>query len=665
MQNFIYSAFFLASIQFTCAQTQFPNLENSKNSLNYSGYPNSATDRTSLAFSDKGSWFAYGFLNADKTEAGFSGPLLLTEQNGVWLSPVFTSFHLKESNEQNEIDWKKSLVQQTSYNSHLEQEFKTKNLIIKQELVFLSAHTALQKTSITNVSNEKIKLESYFSGENYLNTMTLISGKNEIMLTSKKGNAIGHLQFIGEQINSEISSRGYKAALNPFILKPKETKEIVIAQTFIFPQYSWKEEQNSIRKTKFDVILKSIQQEKENQLQNLSTHKKAVYKDQIYSDLLGKLTLTLQNNSRIAAEGLKHSGIFPSYHYEWFNGFWAWDSWKHAAAAVNYDPDLAKNQMRAMFDYQEPNGFIPDCVYRDTLIEPNNYRNTKSPLAAWAVLEIYKKTKDKNFLKEFYPKLKKYHEWWYKERDHDQDGLCEFGSTDGTLIAAKWESGMDNAVRFDNSILLQNSKHAFSIDRESVDLNSFLYAEKIFLAEIALALEHHISASEFKSQAAILKEKIQTQFWDDTSGWFYDSTIDGKTLLKDMGCEGYFPLWAKAATQEQAEKVKNNMMNPEIFNTFIPLPTLAANHPKFKPERGYWRGPIWLDQVYFGITGLSNYGFQKEADLMTYKTIHNAEGVLEKGYAIRENYQPITGKGLEAYNFSWSAAHLMLLLLND
>nr|WP_242661085.1 hypothetical protein [Flavobacterium johnsoniae] len=416
MQNFIYSVFFLTVVQLSCAQTQFPNLENSKNSLNYMGYPASVTDRTSLAFSDKGSWFAYGFLNPDKAEAGFSGPLLLTEQNGVWLSPAFTSLHLKENNEQNEIDWKTSLVQQTSYNSHLEQEFKTKNLIIRQELLFLSAHTALQKTSITNISNQKIKLDSYFSGENYLNTMELTSGKNEIILNSKKGNAIGQIQFIGQNVNFNITSESYKTLLNSFVLKPKETKEIVVAQTFIFPQYSWEKEQNSIKKSNFDSILKTTKQEKETQLANLNTHKKAVYQNQIYSDLLGKLTLTLQNNSRIAAEGLKHSGIFPSYHYEWFNGFWAWDSWKHAAAVVNYDPDLAKNQMRAMFDYQEPNGFIPDCVYRDTLIEPNNYRNTKSPLAAWAILEIYKKTKDKNFLNEFYPKLKKYHEWRTRPR---------------------------------------------------------------------------------------------------------------------------------------------------------------------------------------------------------------------------------------------------------
>jgi hypothetical protein len=40
-------------------------------------------------------------------------------------------------------------------------------------------------------------------------------------------------------------------------------------------------------------------------------------------------------------------------------------------------------------------------------------------------------------------------------------------------------------------------------------------------------------------------------------------------------------------------------------------------------------------------------------------------GVLEKGTSIRENYQPITGEGLESKNFSWSAGHYLLLLLKE
>tara|TARA_X000000368_G_C22505841_1_gene482678 strand:+ start:222 stop:413 length:192 start_codon:yes stop_codon:yes gene_type:complete len=38
------------------------------------------------------------------------------------------------------------------------------------------------------------------------------------------------------------------------------------------------------------------------------------------------------------------------------------------------------------------------------------------------------------------------------------------------------------------------------------------------------------------------------------------------------------------------------------------------------------------------------------------------EGLNKEGISIRENYHPLTGKRLNAEHFSWSAAHLILLL---
>lgn len=660
---FIFS-FFLV-INFGFAQKTFPNLELSKNSLNYQGNPMNSTDRKPLAFSDKGAWFAFGFLEPSDVQAGFSGPFLMTEQNGVWLSSSFVSLHLKDENQQEAINWKTSLVNQNSYNSHLEQQFHNKKLEVKQQLIFASGHSALQKTTITNRSAKAITLFPSFNSKVFLDNVQLSKEGQLLKIVSTKSKAIGYIQFLNSKATIQITKEDYTTQIEKLILKPNETKEILVSQTFIFPQYSWNEEKEALAKVKFNSLLKNTQREKENQLTQLIAKKKAIYKETIYSNFLAKLVLTLQNNSRIAAEGLKHEGVFPSYNYEWFHGFWAWDSWKHAAAVVNYNPELAKNQMRALFDYQEPNGFIPDCIYRNNDIEENNYRNTKSPLAAWAIWTIYEKTKDADFLKEFYPKLKSYHNWWYKERDHDQDGLCEFGSTDGTLIAGKWESGMDNAVRFDNTKILKNGDHAYSLDQESVDLNSFLYAEKNYLKKIAQILKLTSEAKEWETENVTLKIKIQNQFWDTSTGWFYDTTIDGKSFVKDMGCEGFLPLWAEVATAEQAKSIKENLLNPDTFNTFVPLPTLAANHPKFKPEGGYWRGPIWLDQSYFGINGLEKYGYTSEANQLAHKLIHNPEGALEKGKAIRENYNPITGKGLEAYNFSWSAAHYLMLLLKN
>lgn len=103
-------------------------------------------------------------------------------------------------------------------------------------------------------------------------------------------------------------------------------------------------------------------------------------------------------------------------------------------------------------------------------------------------------------------------------------------------------------------------------------------------------------------------------------------------------------------------------MDTTRFNTKVPLPTIDVSHQKFDPKNGYWRGPVWLDQLWFGIDGLNKYGLHKEAELLRNKVTSNCEGLNKPGVSIRENYHPLTGEGLNAEHFSWSAAHLILLI---
>jgi putative isomerase len=91
------------------------------------------------------------------------------------------------------------------------------------------------------------------------------------------------------------------------------------------------------------------------------------------------------------------------------------------------------------------------------------------------------------------------------------------------------------------------------------------------------------------------------------------------------------------------------------------MPTLSAAHPAFDPMKGYWRGPVWLDQFHYAIDGLKRYGYHELAAQSVNKLLKNGEGLLTNA-PICENYHPLTGKGLNAKNFSWSAAHLLLLL---
>jgi putative isomerase len=371
-----------------------------------------------------------------------------------------------------------------------------------------------------------------------------------------------------------------------------------------------------------------------------------------------KAVQTLISNWRSPWGHLYHAGLFPSYAYRGFHGVWSWDSWKHARALAVFAPELAKDQMRVMLDFQNEEGMVPDVIYADST--ENNWRDTKPPLAAWAAHGIFQATADTSFVKEVLPNLLRYHRWWYVDRDHDGNGLCEFGSTDGTRIAAAWESGMDNAVRFDDAVMVQNSPKAWSVNQESVDLNAYLYAEKGYLAELLDGAGRREEAKELRGEAEVLGKLLRDTFFDEEKGFFYDVRLESKEPIRVEGPEGWIPLWAGVATPHQAALVVQVMMDPAKFFGTVPLPTLSMDHPEFDPSNGYWRGPVWLDQAYFGMDGLRRYGFEMEALHLSRRLVEAAEGLLE-GDPIFENYHPQTGKGLNAAHFSWSAAHLLMM----
>lgn len=371
-----------------------------------------------------------------------------------------------------------------------------------------------------------------------------------------------------------------------------------------------------------------------------------------YDRIAVKAVVTLISNWRTHRGGLLHEGIVPSHAAYYFVGFWAWDTWRFSAALAKFDPALAKDNIRAMFDYQQPDGMIIDCIYTDPA--ENNARDSKPPLVSWAVDEIFTHTNDTAFISEMYPQLMAYYKWWYNKRDHNRNGMCEYGSTDGTLEAAAWESGMDNAIRFDDAKMLKNNgaEDAWSMDQESVDLNAYLALECKLLKKFASILGVTFDGPDYSSQVA-------DYFFDKEKGFFFDRRLKDGSFIQEPGCEAYTPLWTEVATADQVKAMLPLLTDTAKFSTYIPFPTVAADNPKYNP-RGYWRGPIWLDQTYFAIRGLRNYGYNKMADEYTLQVFDRLQG-LKEGAPIHENYGTHTGELLKAPHFSWSSSHLLML----
>lgn len=578
----------------------------------YSGVPETPGDRSVAAFSDLGAWFGFALPDDSRPDlaGAFVGPLLYDE--GTWASeamlrPVVT------------IDGKTIdlAAAKTSYGSppgRLLQLFNPEGMRLAFNLFYQDASQVVVQVEVysSSMQTRSLRIDWEVDADALANT---------------------GLEILAPPLDVQIG--------------PRESRrtEAHIALDRAVVRYD-RRESDEARRKRWNLYLRKT-----------ATGERP---DHPRSVLARKALTTLVSNWRSPRGNLSADGLFPSSSASYFNGFWAWDSWKHAAAIARFDTHLAKQQIRTMYEHQDERGMIADVVYVDS--SEDNWRNTKPPLSAWAMNEILNYGLDDGFLGEMYPQLVRYHEWWYQDRDHDDDGLAEYGSTDGTLIAAKWESGMDNAVRFDNTELLRNSDEAWSMDQESVDLNAYLYFEKTLLAEFAELLGIEEDAVRWTTEAESLAEKIRTEMYDEERGWFSDVSIDGQHFVETEGPEGWIPLWAGVATPEQAARVRDRMMDPDKFRTHVPLPTVSRDNPEFSD--GYWRGLVWIDQVYFGIEGLRRYGFENEAMDLAGQVLANLEGATVPGEPLRENYDPLTGEGRNAEHFSWTAAHLLMLVLD-
>ena len=639
------------------------NIGEFSNVLDVRGHPADTSDLTVFTFSDLGAWFSFGLPDSRVRDAwgGFTGPFLLTH-GGVWLGRSFARLWVEDATTGEVFDWSQSdSTILNYYPGRLHQSFSVANLDVQLELIFVTSRNALLRASVRDGGELPRRLRIGWQGDVMLEEASIVPHPAGVLVTFPENSAVVDLSLGEVGVEVETDSNGYRAVGD----------EVVVAATgwtkryAIVSVYADSVERDAVAASLNEVPYDHDAHFHSNLLRwtdyltraleasdpRLLTHETR--------SLTAKAVETLIANWRSPYGHLFHNGLFPSYAYRGFHGVWSWDSWKHARALANFAPELAKDQMRVMFDYQNERGMIPDVIYADST--ENNWRDTKPPLAAWAVWAIYERTSDGQFLGEMYPQLWRYHEWWYANRDHDVNGLCEYGSTDGTRVAAGWESGMDNAVRFDEATMLQNGPEAWSLNEESVDLNSYLYAEKLYLASMAEILGRVRDVAVLRAAAEDLRDLIRSTMFDEETGYFYDVDIETKQPLLVQGPEGWIPLWAGVATEAQAERVVRVVMNREKFATHMPFPTIAADHEKFDPRDGYWRGSVWLDQAYFAVKGLERYGYLDEADALRTRLFESPVGLLADA-PIYENYHPLTGEPLNAPHFSWSAAHYLLLL---
>ncbi|MCP2339031.1 MGH1-like glycoside hydrolase domain-containing protein [Actinomadura rupiterrae] len=656
-------------------------------------------------FSDQGAWHAYALPKDPSTYGGFTGPLYIAQEYPWWLSKAFSRIRLSENGRP--INLSGAAPQLSSLPGLLRQVYQLDGLKLTLELRFGSAHTALVRAYVENTGRTARTIQVGWTGsllrpdaEPMKSAPSLKATGNGVQVDFAKvrktwdylTDGTERFQIVhAEPVRTSVQGDSYTTDLaRPLTVRPRSSSALTWAETYTF--------NDAERRAEAPAVAGMLR----------SPSRVAAQGDARWSDYVARATRgvpadrrrlavksveTLVSNWRGPAGAIRHNGITPSITYKWFSGLWSWDTWKQAVGTARFDPSLARDQIRSMFDYQitgaskdrpQDAGMIPDAIFYNTPSEGGgnwNERNSKPPLAAWSVWQVYLQDRDASFLREMYPKLVAYHDWWYRTRDHDRNGLAEYGATvdpanateEDQRQAAAWESGMDNAPRFDASLgvrMLANTDASgkvvgYSVNQESVDLNAYLAAEKHYLSLIASRLGKKADAARFAAGSAKVAGLVRARMYDAKTGFFYDASMasdgGGTLTARGRGIEGAIPLWAGVASRAQAAAVRGKMVDPNEFATKVPFPTVSKSSPYFQSTK-YWRGPVWIDQAYFALTGLRTYGYRTDARTLADRLRTNASGMQGDG-ALHENYDPLTGAPLNSPNFSWSAA--LLLALDD
>lgn len=298
---------------------------------------------------------------------------------------------------------------------------------------------------------------------------------------------------------------------------------------------------------------------------------------------------------------------------------WLWDSVFHALAIATYNGELAKNTIRAVLLQQREDGFIP-CT-----MSPSGYDDVTQPqVLAWGVWEVYKKTNDKDFLKESVKALDGYLTYDIKNRDKNQNGLLEWLGDPNNLTCKCGESGLDNSPRFD-----------FDEDMDAIDFTTFSAHDSLYLSYIYKELGDKMNYDKWQKYYEETSKKINSLMWNEDYGAYFDRLFNGK-LTKVLTPASFLPLFANIPTKSQAEKMVKILVDKELLWTELPLSSISKNHPAYSTDM--WRGGVWLNFNYFIIKGLLNYGYTEIANELKEKTLTAVNKWYKKTGAIFEFY---------------------------
>lgn len=343
-----------------------------------------------------------------------------------------------------------------------------------------------------------------------------------------------------------------------------------------------------------------------------------------------------------------------------FGGFGVWldDVVYHGLMGGLFDGRLAADNLAAVWAGATPWGNLP-CLLtgNDAWVD-----RSQPPIASFVATMLALRLGDRRLLETAYPVLLANHDWWWRERDGNRNGLLEYGTSPvgrglyrGTKLAAKDESMMDNSPVHDEASILHE---AHTLDCEDVALNSLVALDGDMLAVMARALGDAATAERLAARTGALKARIRADLWDEARGVFANRLWSGR-FVRSLAPTSFFPLIAGIPDADQTRRlVEGHLLNEAEFWGEHVLPAVTRDDPAFA-DNVYWRGRVWPPLNTLVYYGLRRQGLDDVATLLADKSHRTFRVGWDRDRHCGENFSAVSGEILDQPDtdpfYAWGA----------
>lgn len=278
-----------------------------------------------------------------------------------------------------------------------------------------------------------------------------------------------------------------------------------------------------------------------------------------------------------------------------------------------------------------------------------NPSSTGPNLMPWAEWEYYINRNDTSRLKEVFPVLLAYYQWYRTNRTWQ----------DGSYFSSGWGSGMDNQPRLPKGEEFDPRFSTGFVSWIDITLQQ-IFTGKIML-KMANVLNRHDDVQSIETEVKNLTDYVQKYMWDEKSAFFYDRYRNG-TLNYVKSIAAFWSLLADVVPSENLEKFIKHLDNSNEFNRTHRVATLSADHSEYNPDQGYWNGPVWAPTNYMVLKGLTMHGYDSLAYEIALNHVLNVSKVFAQTGTFWENYTTDHIGGTAMKNFlGWNG----LIPIND